>query len=153
MIFNAGVVITVVTNAMITTIENKADDRMPRSKPTFKTISSTKPRVLSRKPSASELRASNPAILAPVKAPPTFPAIATAITSAVTPRLPPQCAGVGAQAGIAKKQGNQHRHGKWFDLGCNTIRTARPDHSGKKGPEQGMESGKFGDPARTKKRR
>ena len=49
---NTGVVIAVVTNAMITIIENRAGDRSPRSRPTFNTISSTRPRVFNRQPSA-----------------------------------------------------------------------------------------------------
>ena len=51
---NNGVVANVVTSAMITIIANRVGEMMPRSSPMLSTISSIKPRVFIRTPSAAE---------------------------------------------------------------------------------------------------
>ena len=49
-----GVVMNVVTSAMITMMVNSGGDRIPRSRPAFRITSSTKPRVFIRTPRPSE---------------------------------------------------------------------------------------------------
>lgn len=79
MALNTGDVIKVVTRAIVTIIENSAGVRIPRSRPTFSTTSSTSPRVLSRHPRANAFFESNHITRAPVNAPPILPVTATAM--------------------------------------------------------------------------
>ena len=76
-----GTVISVVAKAISTSIENSGGERIPKSNPTFKATSSTRPRVFNRTPSASESRSPNRIRIAPVNPQPILPAIAAAMTA------------------------------------------------------------------------
>ena len=72
-----GVVATVVTMAINTSMANKTGVIAPRSSATLRTISSIKPRVFIRMPSAADWRHEIPLMRAAILLPPNFPNDAT----------------------------------------------------------------------------
>src|SRR5262249_7487523 len=79
-----GPVEKVVKSAMRTSTAKILGERTPRSRPIFKAMSSTRPRVFIRAPIAAASRQGIPLILAPAELAPNLPITATAITAAQT---------------------------------------------------------------------
>jgi hypothetical protein len=79
-----GVVATVVTRAMITSMVKIVGVMTPRSMPMLSTISSIRPRVFIRVPMAAASRQRRPVSCAAMKLPPNLPSVASRISAPAT---------------------------------------------------------------------
>src|SRR4051794_24100002 len=77
-----GLVMSVVTIAMMTIIAKRRGEMIPRSRPTFRTINSTRPRVFISTPRIEEDHLSNPTLLEITYVPPNLPRVASNVMSA-----------------------------------------------------------------------